>query len=182
MPLRKLTLASLCLCFALGCDNGTESKPGGEAEGKPKAPKITTVTLKKVDQKGLDKAIAEYKGMVVVVDFWATFCPPCLKEFPNFVKMSNKYADKGLVGISATWDDPDNHEVALGVLKKEESKLPNFLVTDPDKSGEKYDFEALPAAAIYGKDGKLVKVFKSEEGPYNYEDVEKFVKPLLEGE
>jgi thiol-disulfide isomerase/thioredoxin len=54
------------------------------------------------DAKGVRQPLAQWKGKVLVVNFWATWCPPCRKEIPAFSAMSQKYADKGVqfVGIS----------------------------------------------------------------------------------
>ncbi len=54
------------------------------------------------DTQGVRQPLAQWKGKVLVVNFWATWCPPCRKEIPAFSAMSQKYADKGVqfVGIS----------------------------------------------------------------------------------
>jgi len=60
------------------------------------------VSGKTVDGKPFD--ISEYKGKVVIVDFWATWCGPCLAELPNLKKIYQKYHDRGLeiVGVIST--------------------------------------------------------------------------------
>lgn len=54
------------------------------------------------DPAGTPQALAQWRGKVVVANFWATWCPPCLKEIPGFAQVSRKYADQGVqfVGIS----------------------------------------------------------------------------------
>jgi peroxiredoxin len=49
--------------------------------------------------------LSDYKGKVVILDFWATWCPPCRVEIPSFVKLYNKYHKQGLVIIGAAVDD-----------------------------------------------------------------------------
>lgn len=54
------------------------------------------------DTEGVEQALAQWRGNVVVVNFWATWCPPCIKEIPEFAAVSRKYADAPVqfVGIS----------------------------------------------------------------------------------
>lgn len=65
--------------------------------------KATTVRV--VDKAGFDAEIALHKGKIVLVDCWATWCVPCVKEFPKTVAMSHDFADKGLVVISLSFDE-----------------------------------------------------------------------------
>src|SRR4051812_16546324 len=64
------------------------------------------VTARIVDKAGYDKAVAAYKGKVVVVDCWATWCVPCRQAFPKTVEMAKTYADKGVVVVSMSFDVP----------------------------------------------------------------------------
>jgi cytochrome c biogenesis protein CcmG, thiol:disulfide interchange protein DsbE len=73
--------------------------------------------------------LSDYRGKVVVLDFWATWCDPCKQEIPHFIEMQNKYASQGLqvLGVSMDDDEPPvrqfqqqfkmNYPVALGNAK-----------------------------------------------------------------
>jgi thiol-disulfide isomerase/thioredoxin len=60
------------------------------------------------DAKGVRQPLAQWKGKVLVVNFWATWCPPCRKEIPAFSAMSQKYADKGVQFIGISIDTEKN--------------------------------------------------------------------------
>src|ERR1017187_6715556 len=65
---------------------------GGQTEEKK-------IVMKHVKYDGLKQEVLKHRGKVVIVDFWASTCGPCVKSFPKFVKMHEQYADKGLVII-----------------------------------------------------------------------------------
>jgi len=57
------------------------------------------------DIQGKSFALSDYKGKVVLLDFWATWCPPCRKEIPGFIEMYNSYRSRGFVVIGVSMDD-----------------------------------------------------------------------------
>jgi thiol-disulfide isomerase/thioredoxin len=80
-------------------------------KGAPAAPTPTTVApawkLKDLDGQFVDSA--QFKGKVVVLDFWATWCPPCLSEIPGYIALQENYGKDGLaiVGISLDSEAPE---------------------------------------------------------------------------
>ncbi len=74
---------------------------------QPASPKVTTApdfTLK--DPAGKDFNFAsQTKDKVVILDFWATWCPPCVKEIPSYIKLARKYKDKGVLIVGVALDD-----------------------------------------------------------------------------
>jgi len=60
------------------------------------------------DQQGRQRAIAEFDGLVLVVNFWATWCPPCLHEIPVFMALQETYSARGVQFVGVALDDSEN--------------------------------------------------------------------------
>lgn len=98
--------------------------------------------------------VQEYKGKVVYLDFWASWCAPCKLSFPWMESMHQKYKDKGLVVIAMNLDsDKKDAEKFLKPFKS------SFLIEyDPDgKVAERFNVEAMPTSVIFDRNGKQVK-------------------------
>lgn len=153
------------------------------AQAQPSKP----INVRVVDKEGYDKIIAANKGKVVVVDCWATWCVPCRKAFPKTVELSKNYANKDVVVISLSFDEPMKGKVPDKVKKFLVDSNATFenLVSSLDiasDGAEKFEIPdgALPHFKIYGKDGKLFKAIATEEGAeIKHEDVEAAVKSAL---
>jgi cytochrome c biogenesis protein CcmG/thiol:disulfide interchange protein DsbE len=89
--MRKLLIFILFAVFTFGCSKTAQAE---------KAPNFT---LK--DLQGKDISLSDFKGKVVLLDFWATWCPPCRKEIPHLVELSQQYEKDGLVVIGLSLDD-----------------------------------------------------------------------------
>ncbi len=112
--------------------------------------------------KGLDGkpvALKDYAGKVVLIDFWATWCPPCREEVPNLVALHKKYAGKGFDILGVSLDGPEQKKV---VGFTQQNGMPWRHVYDGGgweaAVSRKYGVRSIPFTVLVGKDGKILAV------------------------
>ena len=142
------------------------------------------VALTTVDARGLAEAVARHRGKVVLVEFWATWCVPCVELFPHAVELQRRLAEQGLVVISVSMDDTKSREAVLRFLRGHRASFENFI-SQYGVGSEGFDaFDisdgALPHLKLYDHNGRLRKTFTSGGQPLDLEQVERAVAKLLE--
>jgi thiol-disulfide isomerase/thioredoxin len=129
------------------------------------------------DPEGKSHRLDEWKGKVLIVNFWATWCPPCLKEMPEFVQLQNELGEKGLQFVGIAIDDAQSVRDFLA------SAPVNYPILIGEDGGADWAaglgnlMNILPFSAVFDRSGRLVQV---QAGPFNRDDVLKAVSPLLE--
>ena len=112
--------------------------------------------------KGLDGkpvALKDYAGKVVLIDFWATWCPPCREEVPNLVALHKKSAGKGFDILGVSLDGPEPKKV-IGFTQQNDMTWRHIY----DGGGweaavpRKYGVHSIPFTVLVGKDGKILAV------------------------
>ena len=128
------------------------------------------------DLKGRTVRLTDFTGKIVLLNFWATWCPPCRAEIPDLVRWQTEYGSKGLQIVGVTYP-PTNR-------RKVRSFVQALKVTYPVLLGHKktkalFDTgETLPFTVVIDRDGK---VRENIEGILLPEEFEEKVKPLLKG-
>lgn len=127
---------------ALGADEAARTAAGAR-----------DFTIKGLD--GQDVSLSDYQGKVVVINFWATWCPPCVREIPRLVRVAERYDDAGLVmlGINTTFQD-DVPRVRQFVQDQAIS-YPVLLDVDGAAS-DRYPSRLMPTTYLIGRDGKII--------------------------
>lgn len=124
------------------------------------------------DTTGVKHQLANYKGKWVLVNYWATWCPPCLEEVPDLVNLYDRRRKKDLMVLGVVFDYKDTKEVADYVddmLMSYPIVLGDEAVTEQIGSAD-----VLPTTFIYNPQGKLVKI---KRGLITKDYIEKIIGP-----
>jgi thiol-disulfide isomerase/thioredoxin len=138
--------------------------------------------------------VAEQRGRVVVIDLWSTSCPPCLQEFPHFVKLHEKHRERvACASLSVDFYGGEGNKAedvrpqVLKFLTSLKATMQNFISSDTDgRILEHIGASSIPVVLVYDRQGKLNKIFKNDEeefgsGGFNYQDdIVPLVKQLLQ--
>ena len=104
------------------------------------------------DLGGISWHLRDLKGKVVLVNFWATWCPPCRKEMPDLQALYDRYKDQGFVVLSIS--DEESTKVALFISER---KITYPVLLDPGrKVNDAFVVDGIPKSFVYDREGKLV--------------------------
>jgi thiol-disulfide isomerase/thioredoxin len=156
--MNKILLAALIL-FAPIVALGQDSRP-------------VPLTLK--DIQGRRIRLSDYRGKVVLVNFWATWCPPCRAEIPDLIRLQREYGSRGLQVIGVTYPPQKLAEVRRFV-QKAKVNYPIGLGTNEMKLLFTKS-EELPVTIVIGTDGRIRDII---EGILLADEFEQKIKPLL---
>lgn len=138
-------------------------------------------TVPQIDGAGFKRELAKRKGKVVVVNLWATWCPPCRTEFPALVKLYDTYRKQGVEVIVISVDDVEAEAQVVQFLRQQRAKMPAFIkkpgnaeafinAIDRDWPG------AIPYTVVYDRTGKP---FAKLLGDHTFNQFEATVKKAL---
>jgi peroxiredoxin len=147
----KKTGLFLCLLLLSGLNLAYSQTTWKQSEFDGK----TAPVFELKDNSGKTVALSSFAGKVIILNFWATRCPPCLEEMPSLNALYNAYKDKGLVVIAIS-TDRNNDEVTKAV---QASGLEFLVLYDNNHEAKsKYNVFALPTSFIINKDGLIADI------------------------
>jgi peroxiredoxin len=149
LSLLDFLAALLVACGALSAEGQTPAP----AEIKPRLADKSAVEWKATAIDGSEIDLAKLRGKVVLLDFWATRCPPCVTELPNVLAAYKKFHAQGfeIIGISSD----DNKEVLLRFIKAHEIPWPQYL-DDYRRISQRWKINGLPTMWLIDKKGLIV--------------------------
>ncbi len=159
---RFFAVSALIMAILFACTDKSAQSSGAVA---------SDFTLQ--DLSGKSVRLSDYKGKVVLLDFWATWCPPCRASIPAIEKIHKAYKDKGLVVLAVSLDEGGwdfvksfitEYGITYTVLKGTEDVAANYMV------------RSIPMLLILDKEGRISKRYL---GFGNEEDLENDIKSVL---
>jgi thiol-disulfide isomerase/thioredoxin len=109
------------------------------------------------DLTGAGQSLAQYRGRVVVLNFWATWCEPCKKEMPDLSAIQNEYAARGVQVIGAAGDAPADSAKVLKFIREFEISFPVWVGATTDDMKRFGVGTVLPATVVIDRDGKIIR-------------------------
>jgi thiol-disulfide isomerase/thioredoxin len=171
MNRRTVLLAALLLPAGAGGIAACESRTASAA--CPATECLPSLSFKDINHEAY--APEALKGKVVVVNFWATWCPPCNKEIPAFNKVYARYKDKGVVMFGMLSDNTVDDTGLLNFMSDHEFTYP--VVRADQNILQAYEYPpALPATFVYDRAGKLVT---SHRGAMSEDELSSLLDRLL---
>jgi cytochrome c biogenesis protein CcmG/thiol:disulfide interchange protein DsbE len=126
-------------------------------DGKPgDATKVPDFKLKRATD-GKEISSSEWNGKVRLIDFWATWCPPCKKEIPDFIELQNQYGPKGLVVIGIAMDK-QGASVVAPFVKEWKMNYP-VLIGGSEVSAAYGNIMSYPTTFLVDREGNVVKKY-----------------------
>ncbi len=173
--LRAIAAGLVCagLLFT-GCNKADQ--PKAQVKVKPDAERKAAPEFSLKDVDGRSVNLAEYKGKVVLLNFWATWCGPCKIEIPWFVDFEQKYKDKGFAVLGVAMDE-EGWEIVKPYLTQ--SKINYRVILGNDTVAGLYGgVDSLPTTFILDKDGKIAS---THVGLVSKSEYENEILHLLDG-
>lgn len=128
------------------------------------------------DIAGASQSLSGYRGKIVVLNFWATWCAPCKGEMPAFVKIQNSYAAFGVQVIGASADEADKRAAVIQFVRENQINFPIWMGATNANLAAFGLSASLPATVIIDREGKTVAVF---QGVVTAEQLQKQIDALL---
>jgi peroxiredoxin len=162
-PAVFLAAIVMTVLTAVSCGQRAETT----REDQPSSLVKTAPDFALTDLSGKTVRLSDFKGKIVLLDFWATWCGPCRKEIPDFIQLQRQYADKGftILGISL---DEEGAAVVKPFARQFGINYP--LVIGTTQATAAYGgIQAVPTAFLIGRDGRILLTFVGARDKSDFE-------------
>ncbi len=145
----------------------------------------STSVLHTIDEQQFAQVLQRHRGKVVLVDYWASWCPPCVELLPHTIQLHRRWASRGLAVLTVSFDDAEGEAKAESLLRAHKATTENFRSPygSTSESWERFGIsgsvDAIPHVQLYDRSGNLRRSFGADSGPFGPKDIERAVEELL---
>lgn len=170
MNLIRSTFIAACLCLI-----GLSAQASVDYDKFPQEPLIFAPDFSLPGVTDEEIKLSDYKGKIILLNFWATFCVPCRLEMPSLQALSEKYHNDNVEIIAISVDHGREKSVKKWIAK---NNLDFPIALEGQDAGKVYEVSALPVTFIIGKQGQLIGRILGER-EWNSEETTQLIDSLL---
>ncbi len=167
-------VCAACLLIAGAMGAAAADQPGLRVALQPESGRKAAPDFVLRDSDGKAAKLKQYRGKVILLDFWATWCHGCKEEIPWFAQFAKNYGKKGLVVVGVSMDDG-----GWKVLKPflTENPVPYRMVLGDDSTANQYGITTLPDTFLIDRHGKIAAAYVASM--VDKDDVEANIRSML---
>jgi len=171
---RTNPLRSAALLLALVVAVAAADQPGIRAALLTAKERKAAPDIALKDASGTTARLKDYRGKVVLLDFWTTWCTGCKQEIPSFSEFQKTYGAKGFAVVGVSLD-----EGGWSVLRPflTDAKVPYRMLLGDDATAQQYGIQNLPDTFLIDRQGRVAAAYRA--GLVDHDDVEANIKALL---
>jgi cytochrome c biogenesis protein CcmG/thiol:disulfide interchange protein DsbE len=156
---RRQIFYSIILILGLAWIFISADRSGSSTAGKIPAPQkgFLAPDFELKTLAGETTKLSDLRGQAVLINLWATWCPPCREEMPTLEKMYNEYKEQGLVILGVNMTYQDDPQAVLPFVQKYELTFP-ILLDETGRVGNAYQLKSLPSSYFIKRDGMINEV------------------------